>query len=121
MLSTKNNNNNSSLTANTIKCNSLEADNIYNKTEVDALIGEGGTIDLSNYYNKTEANDLFYQKPYVNTINDNVNNLTSKIQVNQDGVDITSGSLYFNGNKLFSEKVETTTNRFHLSLYIDQF
>ena len=50
-----------------------------------------------------------------------MNNLTSKINVNSNGVDILTGSFYFNGNKLFSEKVEATTNRVNLSLYIDQF
>ena len=40
MLATKNSNNNSSLTCNTIKCDSLNADNIYNKTEVDSLFSE---------------------------------------------------------------------------------
>lgn len=118
MLSTKNNNNNSSLTCNTIKCDSLNADNIYNKTEVDSLFSES---DLSNYYNITETNDLFYQKPFINTINSTVNNLTSKISVNSNGVNILTGSFYFNGNKLFSEKVEATTNRVNFSLYIDQF
>jgi len=97
MLSTKNNNNNSSLTANTITCNTITINNDIINT------------NLNNSINSISA------------INSTVNNLTSKIQVNADGVDITSGSLYFNGNKIFSEKVETTTNRVNFSLYIDQF
>jgi hypothetical protein len=52
MLSTKNYNNNSSLFANTGKFNSIEADNIYNKTETDLLIT---SIDLTNYYIKSEV------------------------------------------------------------------
>ena len=94
MLSTKNNNNNSSVYANTITCDSLTVNN-----------------DIIN----TNLNNS------ISTINSTVNNLTSKISVNSNGVDITSGSFYFNNNKLFSERVETTTNRVNLSLYIDQF
>ena len=94
MLSTKNNNNNSSLTANTITCD---------------------TITINNDIINTNLNNS------ISAINSTVNNLTSKINVNSNGVDITTGSFYFNGTKLFSEKAEATTNRVNLSLYIDQF
>ena len=133
MLSTKNNNNNSSVYANTIKCDYLEADNIYNKTYIDANYFDNQFI-ATNYIDSTQIEGIYarkintYDKPHidtlsgtVNTINSTVNNLTSKIKVDSNGVDILTGSLYFNGNKLFSEKVETTTNRINLSLYIDQF
>ena len=67
MLSTKNNNNNSSIFGNTIKCEFLEAENIYNKTEIDTLIGSGsGSTDLSNYYNKTDIDNNFYNKYHIN-------------------------------------------------------
>ena len=94
MLSTKNNNNNSNLSVNTIKCD---------------------TITINNDIINTNLNNS------ISAINSTVNNLTSKINVNSNGVDILTGSFYFNGNKLFSEKVEATTNRVNLSLYIDQF
>ena len=97
MLSTKNNNNNSNLSVNTINCDTITINNDIINT------------NLNNSINSISA------------INSTVNNLTSKINVNSNGVDITAGSFYFNGNKLFSEKVEATTNRVNFSLYIDQF
>jgi hypothetical protein len=97
MLSTKNNNNNSSLTANTITCNTITINNDIINT------------NLNNSINSISA------------INSTVNNLTSKINVNSNGVDITTGSFYFNGTKFFSEKAEAITNRVNLSVYIDQF
>ena len=71
MLSTKNYNNNSSLFANTGKFNSIEADNIYNKTETDLLIN---SIDLTNYYIKSEVDtkfnnafSLYYTRLYIDS------------------------------------------------------
>ena len=92
MLSTKNNNNNSSLSANTITCD---------------------TITINNDIINTNLNNS------INTISGTVNNLSSQITVTTNGVNCNGLGFYFNSRKVLNQST-ATSNTINTSLFIDQ-
>ena len=150
MLSTKNNNNNSSVYANI-----GTFDNIYNKSEVDLLFGSSST-DLSNYYNKyevdskvggvynilaneyysqVEADSYFYKKDevytkayinsVVNTLSGTVSTISGTVNNLTSKITVDSNGVSITGNGFYFNGKKTfnqsTQNTICTSLLIDQF